>query len=321
MGDKVTVEQARPLPLTKAGTRQARSAGYYFNRYLPWILLAPVLIHLIIFRYVPTFAAFFYSLTKWDGVQIKRFLGLRNYEDLFSDYVFIAGLKNMVIYTSLRVVLLIFFAFLAAEFVFSFKSRSVRTFWKIVFVIPLVVPGSVTYLMWGFIFDPQTGMLNSMLQSVGLGAWSGQWLGRSSSALVSIAFIQFPFISGLSFLVFISALEGISSDTIDACKVEGCGRIRRVFAVDIPMLRGSIIFIGVLLVLAGIQTIEPQLILTSGGPGTATETPGWYVYRAAFQYSDFGLAAAAGVVMVFVGLVFSYYSVRARYKGAYDVGQ
>jgi raffinose/stachyose/melibiose transport system permease protein len=298
-----------------------RSIGYYVNRYLPWILLAPVLIHLIIFRYIPTFAAFYYSLTKWNGIKASRFVGLRNYTDLFEDYVFLAGLRNMVIYTSIRVLLLVFFAFLAAELVFSFKSARVRTFWKIIFVIPLVVPISVTYLLWGFVFDPQSGLLNAVLQAAGLGAYSNQWLGTSATALYSIAFVQFPFVAGLSFLVFISALEGISSDVIDACKVEGCGRIRRIFAVDIPMLRGSLIFIAVLIVLGGIQAVEPQLILTKGGPGTATETPGWYVYRAAFQYGEFGLAAAAGVIMVLVGLVFSFYAVRARYKGAYDVGQ
>lgn len=298
-----------------------RSAGYYFNRYLPWILLAPVLIHLIIFRYIPTFSAFYYSLTKWNGIRASRFVGFRNYTDLFEDYVFLEGLKNMVIYTSLRLVLLIAFAFIAAELVFSFKSARVRTFWKIVFVIPLVVPISVTYLLWGFVFEPQSGLLNSILEAVGLGAYANQWLGTSATALYSIAFVQFPFVAGLSFLVFISALEGISGDVLDACKIEGCGRIRRIFAVDVPMLRGSLIFIGVLIVLGGIQTVEPQLILTKGGPGTATETPGWYVYRAAFQYGEFGLAAAAGVVMVLVGLVFSFYAVRARYKGAYDVGQ
>lgn len=306
---------------TGVRTAERRSAGYYINKYLPWILLAPVLVHLIIFRYIPTFAAFFYSLTDWDGIRIRRFLGLRNFEDLFNDYVFLDGLKNMVIYTSLRVVLLITFAFLAAEFVISFKSAAVRTFWKIVFVIPMVVPLSVIYLLWGFILAPQNGMLNSLLEAIGLADMARPWLGSSATALYSIAFVQFPFISGLSFIVFVSALEGIPKDVMDACEVEGCGRLRRVFEVDIPMLRGSLIFIAVLLVLSGIQAVEPQLVLTKGGPGTATESPGWYVYRAAFQYGEFGLAAAAGVVMVIVGLVFSYYTVRARYKGAYDVGQ
>lgn len=309
------------IPSTAARSASIHSVAGLTYRYMPWILLAPVLIHLLIFRYYPTFSAFFYSLTDWDGIRIRKFVGFGNYIDLFEDYVFINGLKNMAFYTAVRTVLGLFFALLAAEFVFSFKSAAVRTFWKILFVIPLVVPISVTYLMWGFIFDPHSGLLNTLLQTLGLGQFAQQWLGKSPTALWSLAFIGFPFVSSLAFLVFISALEGISSDVIDACKVEGCGRIRRVFEVDLPMLRGSIIFIGVLIVLSGIQAVEPQLILTGGGPGTATESPGWYVYRAAFQYSKFGLAAAAGVVMVIVGVVFSFYSVRARYKGAYDVGQ
>ncbi len=298
-----------------------RPLSSYLGRYLPWLLLAPVLIHLAVFRYAPTIAAFYYSLTDWDGIRVRRLLGLRNFTDLFEDYVFLDGLRNMAIYTTLRVVLLMLFAFVAAEFVVSFRSERARTFWKILFVIPIVVPVAVTYLLWGFIFNPQNGMLNMLLTSIGLSDWALPWLGTSATALYSIAFVQFPFVAGLSFLIFVSALEGIPRDVKDACEVEGCGRLRRVFAVDIPMLRGSLIFVAVILVLGGIQAVEPQLILTRGGPGTATESPGWYVYRAAFQYGEFGLAAAAGVIIALVGLVFSYYTVRARYKGAYDVGQ
>ncbi|MBL1241984.1 MAG: sugar ABC transporter permease [OCS116 cluster bacterium] len=297
------------------------SLNSLLHRHLPWVLLSPILLHLLIFRYIPTLYAFFYSFTDWDGIRIRRFLGLRNFTDLFSDYVFLEGLKNMAIYTSIRVILILSFAFIAAEMVISFKNANIRTFWKIVFVIPMIVPLAVNYLLWGFILSPQGGMLNSLLEVIGLAEMARPWLGTSATALLSITFIQFPFVSGLAFLVFVSALEGIPADVIDACKVEGCGRLRRIIAVDFPMLRGSMIFVGVLVTLQGIQTVEPQLILTKGGPGIATESPGWFVYRAAFQYGEFGLAAAAGVVMVLVGLVFSFYVVRARYKGAYDVGQ
>ena len=72
-----------------------RKLSYYINRYLPWILLAPVLIHLAIFRYLPTLSAFYYSLTNWNGIKAAKFVGLRNYTELFTDYVFLDGLRNM----------------------------------------------------------------------------------------------------------------------------------------------------------------------------------------------------------------------------------
>ena len=147
-----------------------------------WFFPVPALALYLFFFVYPVLQAVQYSLTDWDGIRVRRFLGLRNFTDLFEDYVFLDGLRNMVVYTTLRVVLLMLFAFVAAEFVVSFRSERARTFWKILFVIPIVVPVAVTYLLWGFIFNPQNGMLNMLLTSIGLSDWALPWLGTSATA-------------------------------------------------------------------------------------------------------------------------------------------
>jgi len=287
------------------------------SKWVPFLFLIPVAVELVLFRYIPTISALYHSLTNWDGFRKDKFIGLQNFYDLFDDNVFRDAFVNMVEYTAMRTIAVLFFAFLAAELIFSIRNEKLRMFWKIAFVIPLVVPRSVVYLMWAFIFDPQVGLINELFGLVGLG---GQpWLGQSSTALESLAFIGFPFVSSLAFLIFVASLEGLPRDIIETAALEGCSVLKRIWNVDLPMLRGGFIFVAVLLILEGIQTTEPQIILTRGGPGTSTELPAYYLYRTAFDYSKFGQACAVGVIMLALGLVFTVISIWLRYRSAYDV--
>ena len=288
-------------------------------RWTPLLLLLPVALELIVFRYIPSFSAILQSFTNWDGLRKNKFVGLDNYIDLFGDRVFRTAFWNMLVYTAVRTGALLIMAFIAAELVLSVRNERLRMMWKVLFVIPMVVPRAVNYLMWAFIYDPQVGMLNQFLELVGLGGLAQPWLGQTSTALTSLALIGFPFVSTLAFLIFIASLEGISRDLIETTELEGGSIWQRIFSVDVPMLRGAIVFVTVLMILEALQTVDPQLILTRGGPGDATELPGYYLYRTAFQYQKFGMACAVGVIMLFVGLVFSITSIWLRYKGAYDV--
>ncbi len=145
------------------------------------------------------------------------------------------------------------------------------------------------------------------------------WLGQSSTALWSIIFIGFPFVASLEFIIYITSLEGLPTDVLDAAKVDGCNIWQRMLYIDLPLLWGPFILTIILLVLDGIQVLEPQIVLTSGGPGVSTESPANMLYRTSFQYGKFGYAMAMGVVMLVIGLVFSYYLIRLRYRGAADV--
>ena len=156
------------LALDETAAVQQRRPVRLLTRWIPFLFLLPVAVELIVFRYVPTFSAFYHSFTNWDGRRKDAFIGLRNYFSLFEDAVFRDAFVNMVEYTFLRTVGVLLFAFIAAELIFSIRNERVRMFWKIAFVIPLVVPRSVVYLMWAFIYDPQVGLVNEVLHLVGL---------------------------------------------------------------------------------------------------------------------------------------------------------
>lgn len=289
------------------------------RKMVPYLLILPAFILFISLRYIPAFSAIFHSFTSWNGVRTPDFVGLENYTRLFSDTVFITSVVNMVVYTGIRTLLTVVLAFTAAELVFRIPSVLMQSFWKILFIIPLIVPNTVNLLVWGFFFNTQNGILNTFLSSIGLEALRQPWLGQSSTALWSIIFIGFPFVASFAFLIYVSSLQSVPSEVLDAARVDGCGFWRRIISIDVPLMRGPIALTVILLVIEGINMLQPQLVLTSGGPGTATESPAHFLYRSAFQYRQFGYASAVGVIMLLIGLGFSAYSIYLRYKGAADV--
>ena len=300
---------------------KARLPKRTFNwmRVIPYFFILPTFVLLIAVRYVPTASAIWHSFTDWDGITQARYTGLKNYLELFRDQVFVASLRNMTLYTVVRTVVVTVLSFFAAELVYSVPSRRLQTLWKVIFIVPMVIPGTVGYLVWAFVYNTQDGILNRLMGALGFESLQRAWLGESVTALWALIFIGFPFIASFSFLIYVSSLQNLSAQVMDAACVDGCGPWRRVFAIDIPLMRGPLALTIILLVLDGIQVLMPQLVLTGGGPGTATESPASYLYRSAFHYGEFGYATAIGVVMLAIGLVFSYFSIRLRYRGAADV--
>ncbi len=294
-------------------------APFPWVKLVPYLFILPAFTLFVVMRYIPAIQAIYYSFTEWNGIRAATFIGLENYSRLFQDSLFLDALKNMAGYTVMRTLIVVVMAFFAAELVYSIRSTFMQTFWKIAFIIPLVVPGSVVLLVWAFVFNTQSGILNSLLVAVGLGDLQQPWLGQSSTALWAILLVGFPFISSFAFLIYTSSLQSLPSEVLDAARVDGCNTLRRILYIDLPLMRGPIALTVILLVLEGIQVLTPQVVLTGGGPGTSTESPANFLYRTAFQYGKFGYATSVGVVMLLIGFVFSYFSIRMRYKGAADV--
>lgn len=290
------------------------------TRLTPYLFLLPAFALLIALRYLPAVQAVYYSFTEWRGIfGSPEFVGVDNYVKLFNDQIFLAALRNMAVYTVVRTLLVLGMTFFAAELVYSLRNPTMQFVWQVLLIIPMIIPEIVVFLVWGFVFNTQNGVINTLLGSVGLESWQQPWLSQSGTALGSIILIGFPFVASVPFLIFTSSLQGMPREVLEAARLDGCNTWRRVRYVDLPLMRGPITLTVILLILEGIRVLLPQLVLTGGGPGTSTESPANFLYRTAFQYGDFGLATAVGMVMLLIGLAFSYLSLRIRYQEAADV--
>lgn len=263
----------------------------------PYLFLVPIYTLMIVFKYVPFFNAIVNSFFKWNGGNVREFIGFQNYINLFHDAQFGTSLLNCFIICIANLAIALTLPLLAAELLFAVRSRKAQYFLRTTITFPMVVPGVVVILLWKWILGGDTGILNNVLTSIGLENLVSPWLGSSKTAMFSVILIGFPWISGLNFLLYYGALQGVPGELLEAAKMDGTNIIQRFFSVDLPMLASQTKLVITLCLINGVQVFETIFILTKGGPGSATMVPSILLYESAFSYKKFGYSAAIGVVM------------------------
>ncbi len=298
-------------------TNRSKSVGASLSA--PFLFLLPALLLLIFLRYVPAISAFYHSLTEWDGVGTGVYVGLDQYRSLFEYKVFLLSLQNIVKYGAVRTFIIVAMSFFGAELVYNLRSRREQSFWRIVFTIPMLVPWTVELLIWSQIFAARRGLVNEFLKSFGIIKRVHPFLGDPNTALWALAVVGFPLITGIGFLVLLAALRNLPAEVNDAALIDRCSRLRRIFAIDLPNIRGPLALVAIINLNATLQAFGPMFVMTGGGPINANMSPVLFVYQQAFQRVNFGYATAAGVVLMFLTLSLSVVILRTRYKGAHDV--
>jgi len=266
---------------------------YYFCLLPTFILLVPLF-------YYPFFLAIKNSFFSFSGLTPK-FVGLQQfYVFLFEDPQTIPAVKNIIIMTTFGLLVGIGIAFIVAELIFSLKSTFWQHFFETGFLISSLVPGVVIMLIWSQLFNPAYGFINNFLKVLGINTSNILWLGSPKTALLSLIIIGFPWIGGPTVLIILAGLQNIPKDLIDYAKLEGLKGIKKIFIMDFPLVTGQIRVIFLTALSAMIPAFTMQLVLTGGGPGYSTSTPGWQMFQAAFSFDEFGYASAIGV---FIGIV------------------
>ena len=251
--------------------------------YLPFLFLIPALLLLIAFRYIPAVSAIYHSFTYWNIPEPGEFIGLQNYQALFDDPIFVKSLGNILKYMVGRTLFTLVMAFIGAELVYNLASVRARSFWRVVFTIPMVIPLTVNLLVWQQVYAGRQGLLNEFLVGIGALARPLPWLGRPDTALPALILIGFPAVAGFGFLIILAALQNLPSEVNDAALIDGCSRLRRVFAIDLPAIHGPLALIIILSMNSGMQEFAPMLIMTQGGPISSTMSPGILSLHAGLQ--------------------------------------
>ncbi|MBO9607091.1 MAG: ABC transporter permease subunit [Paenibacillaceae bacterium] len=270
-----------------------------------YVLLLPSLSLMLLFKYVPALMAIGYSFTNFSLKEPLAFIGLDNFVKIGSDRLFWTGMKNMGLIVAATVVKDLTMPLLTAELIFWLRSSRLKYWLRTSFVLPTIVPGIVVILLWKMIYNPDAGLINHALESIGLGAWKHAWLAEESLAIWSIMFAGFPFISIFAFLVYYGGLIGISKDIYDAAAIDGMDVGKRFRFIDLPMIRPQIRLIVFLAVIGSVQSFANIYIYTRGGPGTATYVPGLQMYDK-LSSGDFGYASSLGVVLAVIFLIGVY---------------
>lgn len=263
------------------------------------ICLAPAVILYTLFMIIPTLNIFRISLYKWGGYSPKRtFIGLENYIKLMSDQKFFQSFQNtlllIVIVTLVTISLALFFGA-----VLSRSKIKGQNFFRIVFYIPNILSIVVIAAMFSAIYDPNNGMLNSVI-AVFRGSESTPilWLGNQKLVIYSLAFAMIWQAIGYYMVMYMASMASIPESIYESASIDGAGKIKQFFDITLPLIWTNI---RTTLTFFIISTINLSFLfvkaLTSGGPDGSTEVFLSYMYKQAYTNSSYGYGMAIGVVI------------------------
>jgi len=302
----MTTLQAPPAPARAAVPRVGAAAPTRRARSVTWsglVWLAPALAVLAVFVYWPLLQNVFFSLLKWNIYSGEQtFVGLDNYVALAADPVFWHALTNNVWYAVISIVFQVFGALVLAAIVESVRSERWRKAFRAIYFIPSAISLTVAGLLFYFIYQPQSGLLNVLLQGVGLGQFSQAWLGHESTAVFAVIAMSQWQGFGYSVLLFSVALQRIPLEYYEAAELDGVGPVRRFFSVSLPLVREMTGLMMIVTVAGAFQVFNEVMVMTSGGPDNASQVLSTWLYHAGFVTDDFGSAAAIGVAIFVITL-------------------
>ena len=285
-----------------------RWSGWRY-RYRPvlGVLLLPSLLLIGGFSYYPAVRSLIGGFYQWNGFSPPTYAGVSQFKEYLDSPTFGTEAKNLAILVGGSILITLVSQFTAAEIVAHLPKRA-GTVAKYLLVLPIVLPPLVLIEVWAYLLQPSTGLVDQVFGRVGLPRFS--WFADPRLALLSILLIGFPWISNLGFLIFLGGLQNLPKDVLDAARLDGVSAVRRVFAVDIPLLTPQFRIVVILSGIYAVQNFIPILLLTNGGPGTATLVPGLDMYQSAFSNDQYGYGMAIGTLLFVVMLVFTIVAMR-----------
>jgi raffinose/stachyose/melibiose transport system permease protein len=264
-------------------------------RNVAWLYILPGLLFYGLFTLAPLAHTVELSFFDWDGLTVGHYVGLANYREAFSDPLVRDSFKHsaelIVFYALLPVALGLFLtAILTRHPVRGF------TFFRTALFLPQMIAGVVVAQAWVWIYA-DNGPLNELLRDIGLGSLARPWLGDFSWALPAVGGIGTWVTYGLCMVLFIAGAQSIPQSLYDAARVDGAGAVREFFAVTLPALRNQVVVAFVLTTINALRSFDVIYNATSGGPGTTTYVPSFYMYRNAFVFNRVGYAAGIAVIL------------------------
>ena len=270
-----------------------------------YLLLLPTFGLLALFSYYPMATALGYSFGKFSLTAPWEFAGLDNFRAMADDPYLGQSVANMLILLATGLVKMIVLPLLAAELIFWLPSERWQQFFRAAVIFPAVVPGVVLVLVWKMIYDPYNGLLNVSLRALGWEGATHAWLGDERYALASVVFYNFPWINLLIFLIFLGGLVQIDRSLFEAVEMDGASVWQRFRHIDLPALRPKLNVAVTLIFIWSVQDFASVLILTGGGPGTATYVPALQMFQQISDGHNLGYSSAIGLGLFLVVVGFT----------------
>ncbi len=284
--------------------------GYY-------LYLLPGTIGLTLIVLIPQIANFALSFTAWKGVGTPRWVGLQNYQRLLTDDQFWGSMWHTVLFmvsmTLIPVVIGLILASVLFDYIRDQFGERLSSMFRAGFYLPQILPVTAAGVLWGWILSP-IGIINSVLETMGLGALTQNWIGDATFALPAVSLMIVWIQVGYCLVVFMAGLSRIDPSLYEAAQLDGAGWWQRFFTITIPLLAPEIFVVVLTTLIHALKVFAPIFVLTVGGPDNATMVPSYLTYFHFFTTQRVGYAAAIATVQMILtmGLAVIFLRFQAR---------
>lgn len=303
------VNSALPAHSLSGEIKSIRRAAYFF--------LAPALIPIFVFFFVPALAAFLLSFTDFDiyslgNLEYARFVGLKNYRQLLEDPLFWKAMRNTFYYVLVGGPLSIA-ASLGTALLINSRLIRFRSFFQTVYFAPVVTTLVAVAVVWRFLYHPRFGLLNYILSFFGIA--SIDWLGDPVWAMPAIILMSIWKNFGYNMIIFVAGLQNIPTQLYEAAHMDGAGPWQQFKSITLPMLAPTTVFVSIIAMIGNFQLFTEPYVMTQGGPVNSTLSVVLLMYQQGFRWWNLGYSAAIAFVLFGVILLGSLIQSRLQKRG------
>ncbi len=263
---------------------------------VPYLWIAPAVLLYFLFKLAPMIGGIYLALLKWDGIEQPAFIGLRNFERIFSDEVIGLALWHNVLYAvgtvTAKLVVSLVLALLLNQ------ALRGRTFYRTALFLPVIMSFVVVGILWSWLYNTQFGLINSLLNTIGLGALAHDWLGDPNSALWALMVVDTWKWYGFHMVIFLAGLQTIPNELYEAAHIDGASRWQRFAHITFPLLQPVTLVNFTLALMGAFNVFDIPYIMTEGGPANSTIVMALHIYIRGFKFYQFGYAAALSYVLL-----------------------
>lgn len=287
------------------------ATGRFQQNWSAWAFLAPALIILFLTLLLPAALTLLMSVTDVSFLRPTSFVGAKNYLNLFSDENFRQALGNTVLYTVGVTFPTMALGLLAA--VALNRRFPGRIAFRTIFYLPVLTSLIAAAVVWIYVYDPYSGLINGVLMSVGIPPQP--WLQSPELAMPALIIMAIWRDFGTAMIIYLAGLQDIPTDIYEAARLDGAKRVQIFFRITVPMLASVTFYLMIILIVQTFQVFGAIYVMTGGGPLGATSTVVFQMYQTAFAHADFGYAAAMSTVLFLIILGFSLIGTRLTKRG------
>ncbi len=284
----------------RIGTRQSWLSRFRSrsNQRVAYLFILPSFVHILVFLVIPLIFSLYMSFCDWNRPTIENvpFVGLKNYQYLLGDSSFWNAMLNTAYYTVLSVPLGMVLSLLVAV-VMNQKLRGVFLF-RTLFFMPVISSWVAVSIIWITLLDPSVGLVNYLLQRVGLPGVA--WLDDPHSAMPALVMITIWKGLGFSMVIWLAGLQAIPQELHEAAAIDGASRGQAFWRITLPLLAPTTFFLAITGVIGAFQVFSPVYVITQGGPLGSTDTVVFHIFQGAFRDFEMGYASAQAWVLFVV---------------------